>query len=86
MNERIYKIGPVGLTEAQAREIMDQGRYIVTYSSVYQIHYSPNAGYYGQKLHQRPQKGGIGYARRGRFYALRGADVNRLVGARLVND
>ena len=80
--ETIVKIGSVEVTEQEAFSLYEQGKYIVTYSMIYQLHYSAaQKRVYGTVIYRSP-----GMARRGRFYAIDGKSVNRLVGSMLVNE
>lgn len=79
--ENIIKIGTVELTEAEADRLYEEGKYIVTYSKIYQLHRG-GRGYphvYGQQVYHSK-----GMTRRGRFHALTGKEVNDLVGYPLV--
>jgi hypothetical protein len=79
---RIVRIGNVELTEAEAYRMYAEGKYLVTYSKIYQVFYSvAQRRFYGIELYHHN-----GMARRDRFYAMSGKDVNRLVGSHLVNE
>lgn len=78
----IVKIGNVQLTEQEASSIYSAGKYVVTFSRVYQLFYSVNAGYYGQEVYRCPK--GQNMAKRGRFHVMNGNDVNRLIGIELL--
>ncbi len=84
MNDKIVKIGPVQMLESTAARYYKEDLYIVSYGAVHQIQYSRNAGFYGVRLYQKPTKGGVGLARRGRYYALDAKTVNDVVGFFLV--
>lgn len=78
----IVKIGPVELYLNEAIELYQSGKYIVTYSRIYQLFYSnAQKTVYGIEIFYHK-----GMARRGRFYALTASDVNHLVGFNLVID
>lgn len=78
------RIGAVELAEEEAFKIYEEGKLIVTYSKIYQLFYSrPYGGVYGQPIYSRPMRG-QGLAKRGGFYIMDGAEVNRLLGFRLV--
>ena len=81
--ETIVHIGPVELYASDAEKLCADGKYIVTYSRIYQL-FPPTAGYpyvKGQEIYYSR-----GLAKRGRFHALTAADVNRLVGSPLVRE
>ena len=85
MENVIHKIGPVELLEADAARLYAEGKYIVTFSKIYQI-MPPNkahATYYGHVIYTLH---GGGLTRRGRFHAITGSDVNGTVGYQLVNE
>lgn len=56
-------------------------KYIVAYRTVYQPHYSINAGYYAMPIYYNTTGN---MTQRGRFYHLDNKEVNRLVGFELV--
>lgn len=60
----IIKIGPVELTEREAREYFEQGIYLVTYSKIYKI-VRRNGAFHGKQVHESK-----GMTRRGRFFAM----------------
>lgn len=84
--ENIVKIGRVELLESEALKMYQEQKYIVTYSAIFQLFYSVNAGIYGQKIYQKPTKESVGFTRRGRFYAMDAKAVNHLLGFNLVNE
>ena len=78
--ENIYTIGRTEITESDAWKIYEAGKYILNYSGVWQICYSQaQRRFYGMNVYNHK-----GMARRGRFYTLTGAEVNRLVGFNLL--
>ncbi len=77
---QIVKIGTVELTEQEAEKILQSGKYIVTYSRIFQVFHSPNAGYYGREVYYQPKM-----ARRGRFHVMAGSEINRMLGIQLLN-
>lgn len=80
--ERIVKIGNVELCEAEALSLYHSEKYIVTYSRIYQLFYSAaQKRVYGTEIYYQK-----GLCKRGRFHALAGSDVNRLVKAKLVKE
>lgn len=77
----IVKIGNVELTPEEAEKYYSDGKYIVTYSKIYQLFYSAaQKTVYGQAIFTQ-----AGMTRRGRFFAMDGETVNHLVGFNLVN-
>lgn len=82
--ERIIKIGRVELLESEALKMYNDKKYIITYSKIYQLFYSKNAGVYGSVIYQMPTKGTGGFTRRGRFFAMDAETVNHLLGFELL--
>ena len=83
----IVKIGNVELTEAEALRLYEEGRYIVTGRKIYALHYSnAQRRVYGSVVYQQPKSEPMPLIARGRFHALCSADVNRLIGAELLNE
>ncbi len=83
--KKIVKIGSVELTEAEAARLYADGKYILTYSKVYQIHYSAAQDiYYGTVVYSKPTRGGCGFTRRGRFFAMDAAEINKVIGVELL--
>ena len=80
-DNEIIKIGPVELTNKEARAIyLSDAHYLVTYSKIYDVKYSQaQKRYYGTVVFQTSKKG-ENYARRGRFYRYTAAEVNWLLG------
>ena len=67
----IIKIGRVELTKEDVQKLYEEKKYICTFSSIYQIHYSQaQQRFYGSKLFS------IGLAGRGRYYALTAKEIN----------
>ena len=82
----IVKIGNVELTEAEALRLYEEGRYIVTGRKIYALHYSnAQRRVYGSVVYQQPKRRPMPLVARRRFHALCSADVNRLIGAELLN-
>ena len=76
----IIKIGSVELTKEEAEKLYESGKYIVTFSRIYQLHYSnAQKRVYGTEIYRQQ-----GMARRGRFYAMDAKTVNHLLGFKLV--
>ena len=82
----IIKIGSVELSPQEAENLYYSGRkYLVTYTRIYQIHYSQaQRRFYGQEISRA--KPGCNYARRGRFHAYTAKDVNNLLDFKLLNE
>ena len=82
----IIKIGPVELSPQEAEKLYYSGeKYIVTFSRIYQIHYSQaQRRFYGQEIIRATP--GNNYARRGRFHAYDAKDVNWLLGFKLLQE
>ena len=78
------KIGSVNLPEKQAEKLYSEGKYIVTYKKVYQLHYSAaQKRVYGSAIYTHT--GNPGLTAKGRFHAMSAQAVNDLVGFDLVN-
>jgi hypothetical protein len=77
----IIKAGFVELTEEEAFYIYQSGKYVVSYSGIYQPHYSnaQKTVYFSKVCSQK------GLARHGRFYVLDAAFINKLLGYELLN-
>lgn len=85
--KQIVKIGPVELYVEDVQKMLEENKYIVTYTKIYQIHFSQAQNrFYGSCIYTYDRKGGPGMTRRGRFYALPAAEVNRLVGCNLIRE
>lgn len=78
----IIKIGNVELTEEEAYRLYTERKYIVTYSRIYQLHFSENlkGNIYGTEIYYCK-----GMARRGRYFAMDANTVNNLLGFELVS-
>lgn len=72
----IVKVGTVELTFDEAFNIYQAGKYIVSYSGVYQLFYSVAQN----QVSSRKVYNEKGIARRGRFYVMDGKEVNRIIG------
>ena len=82
----IVKCGSVELHPAQAQWLHEHQQYLISYRSVYYIHYSKAQGqYYGQKMYQAPQSV-INYTKRGRYSYGSAKEVNRWLGFKLLNE
>lgn len=77
----IIKIGNVELTNDEAYELYSGKKYIVTYSRIYQLHFSQaNGTVYGREMFYQK-----GLAKRGRWHAMTAESVNNLLGFNLLN-
>lgn len=86
-NEIICKVGSVELNNERIEKIINSGGYIVSFRTVYKLHYSKNAGYYGTKIFYADKNNyPLPLTKRGRFIAACSVDVNRLIGFKLLND
>ena len=77
MNNNIYcKAGNVELTKEEAEYIYNNKLYVVSYSGIYQPHFSQaqNRIYFMQICMEK------GLARRGRFYKLSAKEINHIMG------
>lgn len=75
----VVKIGNVELFPEEAQEAYERGIYIVAYRRVYQINYSAaQRRYYGHQVYYSADACPL--TRRGRYIAISGAEVNRLIG------
>lgn len=81
--ENIIKIGSVELYESEVQKLYEAKKYLVCYKKIWQIHYSQNAGYYGQCVYTET-KGNL--AKRGRFHTMSASEVNHLLGFNLLNE
>ena len=82
MEKQIIKIGNVELYADEAYKLYSENYYIVTYSRIYQLHYSAaQKRVYGTEIYYHR-----GMCLRGRWHRYTAADVNRLVGKQLVNE
>lgn len=76
------RIGRVELYADEAMKMYEEGKYIVNYSGIWELLYSTaNKCVYGRQISYVK-----GLARRGRYYAMVGSDVNRLLGYKLVSE
>lgn len=70
----------VGLYEEEAQKIIDEGKYILKYSSVHKVMYSEKRGYYSKCLCRVSiPRGDVGLVRRGRFFALKKEEIISLL-------
>lgn len=75
------KIGTATLHRAEVQWLHENGQYLLTSTSVYQIHYSVNAGYHYSRLHYMK---GANYCKRGRFATGDADFINKILGFDLV--
>lgn len=81
----IIKIGNIELTENEARDFYENGRiYFVTYSKIYYLDYSKNAGFHGREIYRLLKKGEH-FTKKGRFFAYDAGQINHLLGFHLLN-
>lgn len=74
-------IGGVELSLKEVEEIYSNGLYIVTYGGIWQVSYSiPQKQYYGYLVVVEK-----GIAPRGRFYAMKGEAINKILGKYILN-
>ena len=86
-NMEINKIGNVELTADEARRYYENGKYIVTYSKIYSLHWSnAQQKVYGTVVYEKPKTVKIGLAKRGRFFVLSADNVNGLLGFNLLKN
>lgn len=74
----MVRIGSVQLSEQEAENLYREEKFIVTYGKIYQVCYSPNAGFYGLCVYTTPTKG-MGLVKRGRYITTNRAHVERLM-------
>lgn len=76
----IVKIGNVELTREEAETIYTEGKYICSYTGIFQIHFSSAQNkFYGHKVINYK-----GYARRGCFYVQTAAQINHVLGQKIL--
>lgn len=81
----IIKIGNIELTEEEARNFYENNkRYFVTYSKIYCLDFSKNAGYHGREIYKLIKKGEH-FTKKGRFFAYDAGQVNHLLGFNFLN-
>lgn len=81
----IIKIGNVEFSADEARRYYESEKYIVTYSKIYALHWSAaQQKVYGSVIYEKPKTGGVGLAKRGRFFILSADNVNGLLGFNLL--
>lgn len=84
----IVKIGNVELTETEAEEMYFNHKYIVQYRKIYQLGWCSNyinsngtyGGVYGYLIYTSEKP----LTKRGRFFALTAAEVNNLLGFKIL--
>ena len=77
MDTKIYcKVGNLKITEEEAFSVYESGKYIATYTAVYQPHYSQaqQTVYFTAILTVK------GIAPRGKFYILTAEEINKYIG------
>lgn len=79
--KQIIRIGNVELYADEALKLYTEKQYIVTYSRIYQLHYSAaQKRVYGTEIYYQPK-----LCLRGRYHTMSAAAVNRLIGKELLN-
>ena len=79
------KIGSVELTRTEAEKLCQERKYIAVYRHIYALHYSTaQQRVYGSQIYY--ERGALPVTKRGGFFVLSPADVNKLVGTALVNE
>lgn len=80
--EPVFIIGGTQLLENDIWQNIYLKKYIVNYRGVYQIFYcEAQKGFYGQKVIDKK-----GLARRGRYYAMTGSEINHLLDCQILRD
>ena len=75
----IWKIGNIELYGHECKRYLTEKLiYLVSYRTVYELHYSVNAGYYGIKVYYSTDK--LPLTKRGRFVACNADYANKLIG------
>lgn len=77
------KLGTLVLSEKEVEEIYRSKKYICTYSKVYHITYSVNAGY-GYLTYLQPSNCRI--SKKGYFHTLTGDEINNILGYSWLNN
>lgn len=75
------KLGRVTVHKAEAQWLYEHKHYILTKTSVFDVRYSVNAGYYATRIYYN--KDGR-YARPGRFYTGDAKFINNILGFELL--
>ena len=82
------RIGTIEIDEQTAAEIYAAHQYIATYARIYEV-YAPNSGYpfyhYGE-IYNKRYNNVPAFARRGKWKRLTAAQVNDLVGFKLIEE
>ena len=78
------KVAGIDLHPAELEWLYNRRQYIVKYRSIYQIHCSPNyrGGYYTQLIYKAENA----LTQRGRFKYYSAAEVNNLLGFKLLSE
>lgn len=84
-NTKVYcKAGNVELTENDAIAIYENGKYIVTSYGIFQPQWHDNQSLQRVSFHKISNIKGM--ARRGRYYALTGDEINHILGYELLRN
>lgn len=74
--------GNLSLDERNVAKIYNDGKYVVTYSGVYQVHYSSSQNlYYGVKIIEY-----TGIVKRGTYAILSAKEINEFIGKKILNE
>lgn len=77
----VVRVGNVELLPTEAYELYESGKYIVTYKTIYQLHYSnAQKRVYGSKIYNATGNMTL----RGRWFALDAECINNLLGFKLL--
>ena len=80
MNKRIVKVSTTELYEDEALRIYNEGKYIVNYSGVWQLHYSTvQKRVYGTKIIDQK-----GISLRGRYHVMDAKTINDILGKKIL--
>ena len=76
------RIGTVEMYLEEAEAYYTEGRYLLTSTAVWQIMYSSAQNqYYGHRVYWQK---GARFCRPGRYHAMKGEDVNKIIGCNLL--
>ena len=75
------RLGSISVHKAEAQWLYEHKHYILTRTSVYDVRYSVNAGFYATRIYYK--KGG-NFTRPGRFYTGDAKFVNSILGFELL--
>jgi len=76
--------GKIELSESECENLYRHGEvYIIAYRTIWQLKYSKNAGWYGQKVYYHDKCNYVPLTRPGRFVAYNAKMTNDLIGKEL---